>query len=463
MENVTGIPDLSEQVLVSCVGNCNGGSHLDALNYFHNVGVPEESCYPYLATNGNCDDRCASPVFLERVTSANLLWGQQCTAENLKAALQTGPLVVMMKVFTDFDSYPGGVYNYTSGNYRGLHVVNLVGYNDTLECFKAKNSWGPDWGEGGYFRIGYANVSNAVLFGQYAMNVSGPYTQYLIGAAFTIRNLGDDDLSVRRITTDRGWLLYSPAVPPNANLRPGGTRDVVIGVDWGQVTAIQDTATMIFTCDDPDEPTVTVQVVAIQGELPIQLRSFTGRLCSSDLVRLEWSTTSETNNYGFEVQRSSSPASGFTTIAGSFVAGHGTTLALHCYAYTDSTASGVAPYYRLKQIDLDGMLHYTDAIRPGGLTDVGNVPDPTMYALDQNFPNPFNPTTTVSFALPKPEHVTLKVFDLLGREVATLADEQLGAGYHRRMWNAGEMPSGVYFCRLHAGDFAQTRKLVLMK
>jgi hypothetical protein len=88
---------------------------------------------------------------------------------------------------------------------------------------------------------------------------------------------------------------------------------------------------------------------------------------------------------------------------------------------------------------------------------------PGTFRLDQNFPNPFNPTTVISYQLPAAGHATLKIFDLLGREVVTLVDQEKPAGVHRETWNASRMASGVYFCRLRSGTFTQTRKLLLIK
>jgi hypothetical protein len=88
---------------------------------------------------------------------------------------------------------------------------------------------------------------------------------------------------------------------------------------------------------------------------------------------------------------------------------------------------------------------------------------PNHFALDQNYPNPFNPATTFSFSLPVKSLVTLKVFDALGREVATLASEEMSAGSHTMRWNASSVPSGIYFYRLHAGAFTETKKAVVLK
>lgn len=88
---------------------------------------------------------------------------------------------------------------------------------------------------------------------------------------------------------------------------------------------------------------------------------------------------------------------------------------------------------------------------------------PNAIFLEQNYPNPFNPTTTIPFSLPSRRYVTLKIFDLIGREVVTLVSEELPAGNHSRQWNAAHMPSGIYFYRLQANGYLETKKLVLLK
>jgi hypothetical protein len=109
----------------------------------------------------------------------------------------------------------------------------------------------------------------------------------------------------------------------------------------------------------------------------------------------------------------------------------------------------------------DSCYHITTA----GLTAVADVPDeiPSRFALAQNYPNPFNPTTTIGFDLPARTNVSLRVYDMLGREVARLVDGVQEAGRHETQFNAAAMPSGVYFYRLTAGEFSQARKLLLLR
>jgi hypothetical protein len=88
---------------------------------------------------------------------------------------------------------------------------------------------------------------------------------------------------------------------------------------------------------------------------------------------------------------------------------------------------------------------------------------PNSFTLEQNYPNPFNPTTTISFSLPSKSFVSLKVFDVIGREVAIIVSEELSAGNYSRQWNATNLSSGIYFYRLQSGSYIETKKLVLLR
>ena len=199
--------------------------------------------------------------------------------------------------------------------------------------------------------------------------------------------------------------------------------------------------------------------------LPITLNSFSGHISpQSRTVQLDWSTLSETNNYGFFVQRTKETDSQFADIPNSFIPGHGTSLQHQSYSFTDQTVALPGRYqYRLRQVDLDGSVHYSFsvAIDITTLAVVDQVP--REFKLLQNYPNPFNPTTTIKYQIPSTSFVTLKVLDLLGREVATLVNEEVKPGSYVRAFDASGLASAVYLYRLQAGTFAQTRKLLLLK
>ena len=121
------------------------------------------------------------------------------------------------------------------------------------------------------------------------------------------------------------------------------------------------------------------------------------------------------------------------------------------------------PGTRLKQMDLDGHIVYSDGIRVDMLTSVKEKEIPTVFSLDQNFPNPFNPSTIIHYELPKDVFVLLVVYDILGREVTTLVNERKQPGRYDVTFNTAGLVSGVYFYRMYAGNFVSTKKMLLMK
>jgi len=198
---------------------------------------------------------------------------------------------------------------------------------------------------------------------------------------------------------------------------------------------------------------------------PVELTSFTSNFNGNN-VTLNWTTSSETNNKGFEIERSSSNSnnqnSQWENIG--FIDGHGTTTKQHNYSFTDNAQSfspGIYKY-RLKQLDLGGSFKYSKTVEV-------TINQPTTFNLSQNYPNPFNPTTVIRYTIPSSAvngseglKVTLKVFDILGNEAATLVNEAEQAGAHQVVFNANKLASGIYFYRLNAGNFVQTRKMVLL-
>lgn len=190
-------------------------------------------------------------------------------------------------------------------------------------------------------------------------------------------------------------------------------------------------------------------------ELPVELCSFSAD-CSVRKVELNWETATEINNYGFEVQRSKIvDKNNFETLA--FVEGNGNSNSPKSYSYLDLNVEDGKYLYRLKQIDNDGAYKYSDII------EVNISTTPADFELSQNFPNPFNPSTTIKFSIPSNQYVTLKVYDLLGKEVVTLFDENLNAGTYQKEFNANHLASGMYLYKLQSGQFTSTKKLLLLK
>ncbi len=190
--------------------------------------------------------------------------------------------------------------------------------------------------------------------------------------------------------------------------------------------------------------------------IPVELVSFTASANSGE-VTLNWQTSTEKNNSGFEIQRRSD--AGYASIG--FVPGFGTTTEKQYYSYVDTRVNPGSYYYRLKQIDFDGTIAYSEEVSV-------EVSAPELFALDQNYPNPFNPATTIGFSLAADSKVILKVYNALGQEVSILVNENLSEGFHEISFNASNLNSGVYFYKIEATgvngqSFTQVRKMMLTK
>ncbi len=168
--------DLSEQVLVSCCnatcspqGDCNGGFPEYAADFLRDQGAPLESCLSYTGI-AMCANACPNwQASAYRAKSwewvVNYVQNEAPTVDAIKAGLQKQPLAITMAVYSDFMTYSSGVYKHVSGGLAGYHAILVVGYDDAGQYFTAKNSWGPAWGEQGYFRIAYSEVTGASQFG----------------------------------------------------------------------------------------------------------------------------------------------------------------------------------------------------------------------------------------------------------------------------------------------------------
>jgi len=191
---------------------------------------------------------------------------------------------------------------------------------------------------------------------------------------------------------------------------------------------------------------------------PVQLVSFTANY-SSNAVKLNWSTATEVNNYGWEIERSkvdekTNKPSVWEKIG--FVKGSGNSNSPKEYTFVDEKVLYGYYVYRLKQIDNDGSYSYSNELR----IMVGNKPQ--VYDV-KNYPNPFNPQTVIRFDIPKASNVKLQVFDITGQLVATLVDEYMEAGVYERVFDGSRFASGIYISVLQAEDVKVVRKMQLIK
>ncbi len=212
--------------------------------------------------------------------------------------------------------------------------------------------------------------------------------------------------------------------------------------------------TITISGNGPNGTPVHKRTVALYVGLaiPVELTAFNASVNKNDVV-LNWTTATELNNLGFEIQRSSNNED-YTSVG--FINGKGTTTEMNQYSFTDKTVDAGNYKYRLMQKDFNGTYAYSQEIEV-------EISLPLEYSLDQNYPNPFNPTTTIRFAIPEDNFVSIKLYDVLGNEVITLVNEQKQAGRFEMLFNASNIASGVYYYQISSGSFTKTRKLMLMK
>ncbi len=195
--------------------------------------------------------------------------------------------------------------------------------------------------------------------------------------------------------------------------------------------------------------------------LPVEVTTFTIST-QNNSIELKWETATEVNNYGFEIQRQIQVSSienqdkhqSWKNL--SFVEGNGNSNSSKFYNYIDKTISSGKYSYRLKQIDIDGSFEYSDIVE----VDLGL---PNEFLLSQNYPNPFNPTSSIQFSLPRGTNVRLLVYNLIGKQVAELVNQNMNAGNHKITFDASALSSGIYYYKLISGEYISTKKMILLK
>lgn len=330
----------------------------------------------------------------------------------------------------------------TSGSVYLSFLVNVTSATATGDYFV---HFGDNAAANFKSRLYAKDVTGALEFGiskdgttvTYTANSYSYATTYLLVLKYTFNAGTGDDVTA---------LYINPTI--NAS-EPAATLTEASGADAANIGTLcirQGSNTAVLNIDGIRLATTWDKV-----PLPVELTSFTASVKGRG-VELAWMTATEVNNHGFEIEKNTGGA--WKNIG--FVKGHGTTNAPQSYSFIDASAKGTVTY-RLKQIDRDGKFEYSPAVEAVVAQTV------TAYGLDQNYPNPFNPSTQISYQLVAAGHVTLKIYDMLGKEVASLVDGVRPAGEHTAQFDASRLPSGIYFYTLRTNNFNSTKKMLLVK
>jgi flagellar hook assembly protein FlgD len=281
-------------------------------------------------------------------------------------------------------------------------------------------------------------------------------TGIIWGVFYDRRNTSGVDTDVYVVKSTDGGQSFENFKISESSFTP--TSSVFFG-DYSNIAAWDNKIYPIWTRLHAGQLSVWTAIIEDTTTIPVEFIQFSASVNSGN-VMLEWETSTETNNLGFEIERARLTENYETKnlefhLIG-FVQGNGTTTNPHSYSYTDEKLLSGVYQYRLKQIDYDGSFAYS------GIVEIKFIAV-NDFRLEQNYPNPFNPSTTISYQLPKAEFVTVRIFDTIGNEVKTIVKENKPAGVHEVNFDASQLSSGIYLYKIDAGTFHQSKKMLLVK
>jgi photosystem II stability/assembly factor-like uncharacterized protein len=370
--------------------------------------------------------------------------------------------------------FPDGAI-YLSTDY-GVNWTQLFSVNGDVESFTVSGtnvfasigiSW-PGYGNGAVYRSNnYGEYWEGIGFFKYsvyciAINENNIFAGTLDGGVFLSSNNGTNWSQVNNSLTDTiVYALVVSGINVFAGTYGGGVfLSTNNGTIWTQVNnGLTHTLVRSFAVNDSYIFAGTDNGVwrrPLSELVPVELSSFTANT-NSDIVNLNWNTATETNNRGFEIQRKSSTYD-FATVG--FVNGNGTSTKINNYSWSEKLQPGTYSY-RLKQFDYNGKFEYSKSVEV--------VVIPKKFSLEQNFPNPFNPSTTIRYNIPFECNIKLNVFNSLGENVREFNIGTKSAGLYDLNFNSNRLTSGVYFYSITATslngkqNFRCTKKMILMK
>lgn len=259
------------------------------------------------------------------------------------------------------------------------------------------------------------------------------------------------------------WLLSSPPTHSQTflNIRYWDGSDKNITLDALQKITFNDAAGQInFRLTNATTQTVAINLmqktttsdIGEGSALPVELVAFHAT-AKNNTISLTWKTATEVNNFGFDIERK---ASNLAWDKIGFIQGSGNSNTPKEYSFADAPIKGTNFQYRLKQLDANGKFRYSEIVSI-------NIGAPISFDLKQNYPNPFNPSTTIAYSIPTESLVTITVYDVLGKQITSLVNEQKKAGSYSVTLDGSRLSSGIYICRMHTSAYTSTTKMILMK
>ncbi|MGE5363644.1 MAG: SBBP repeat-containing protein [Bacteroidota bacterium] len=420
-----------------------------------NIYVTGDYNSPAIAVNSttltNVNSAGTSDIFLSKYdTNGNLIWAKSAggSANDLAESVAADPLgnVYAAGNFSSktFTADPATLWNSTDD---GTTDIFLLKYGIDGNLLLTKKPAGPS---SDYCLSVATDAAGNVYMAGYSYSSS-----MVFGLPAPLSKANNDG------TTDILLFKYDAGANPLWAQSTGGT-----GADYCNSAAV-DASGNVHVAGSFVSPTITfgsavlnnsggydffvAKLLRESGSLPVELASF-GNACNGRDVQLKWTTATEVNVSGFEIQRTQGDE--WMTI--SFVEGAGNSNSSRSYLFVDRQLNVGKYQYRLKMLDTDGSFRYSEIIN-------ATVSVPEHFSLLQNYPNPFNPSTKIEYSIPTSGKVKLDVFSVTGQLVRTLINSRQEAGYYSADFDAASLPSGVYLYRLQSGEFSETKKLLLIK
>ena len=325
------------------------------------------------------------------------------------------------------------------------------GTTDTDVFFSRSTDGGETWSPA--LRVNDDNTNRHQFFPWMTIDQT---TGIIWGVFYDRRNTTSTNTDVYVVKSIDGGQSFENFKVSESSFTP--TSSVFFG-DYSNIAAWDKKIYPIWSRLHGGQLSVWTTIIEDTVTVPVEFTQFSASVNSGN-VMLEWETSTETNNLGFEIERArltdNSEINNTEFHLIGFVQGSGTTTNPNRYSFTDEELLSGVYQYRLKQIDYDGSFKYSGTVEL-------NLIAVNDFRLEQNYPNPFNPSTTISYQLPKAEFVTVKIFDTIGNEVKTIVKEIKPAGVHEVNFDASHLSSGIYLYRIDAGTFHQSKKMLLVK
>lgn len=394
-----------------------------------------QGSFPAVSSNGELYVvwRSSGQIRFDKSTDGGLTFGTDLTVSSAPSAW-----------------FPHMAVNLSGGLFHNyIYVVWNDERNGDDDVFLSISSDGGDtWSPA--TRVNNDPVSNGKV--QYWPSIAISELGEIVILFYDTRNTPNNNIIEAYIarSTDGGATFTNELVSTQPSSTNIPNSDVRFG-DYINIDFVGGNIVPVWTDERAGGVDMDIYTGIIPPIVPVELISFTYRIVNGKIT-LSWVTATELNNMGFEIQRSLDNNI-FVTVG--FVEGKGNSTINQYYSFADESIPGKI-YYRLKQIDFNGSYNYSQVIEVDGVTV-------STIQLEQNYPNPFNPNTTIKYQLGNDDFVNLKVFNSLGEQVAELVNQLQKGGSHQLIFEAKDLPSGIYVYQLSSGNYTESKKMILLR